>query len=159
MVRLAWDCLASHATVHDIMNDAGLAKLGDSLVNLCFSLAKSIVIGCPTGEKVKDSVLARAIRTSPIYAYVGHRTDPGGAADAYEAVMAWLWLNRKTTIESVVDSLAKSLMTDSTKSAKRDDEFAVHAFKYLLEQVTSHLPVCEDGRENNHDTSYPVSKP
>jgi hypothetical protein len=139
---MAWDCLASNATVHDILNDAGLAKLGDSLVNLCYSLARSIVLGCPTGEKVKDSVLARAIRTSPIYASVGHRTDPGDAADAYEALMAWLWLNRKATIESIVDSLAKNLQTQHTKSAKRDDESAVRAFQYLLEQVTNQLPAC-----------------
>jgi dsRNA-specific ribonuclease len=139
---MAWDCLASHTTLHDIMNDAGLAKLGDSLVNLCYSLAKSIVIGCATGEKVKDSVLARAIRTSPIYASVGHRTDPGDAADAYEALMAWLWLNRKTTIEFVVDSLAKNLLAQPTKSARREDESAVQAFQYLLEQVTNQLPVC-----------------
>jgi hypothetical protein len=156
---MAWECLGSHATVHDIMNDAGLAKLGDSLVNLCFSLAKSIVIGCPTGEKVKDSVLARAIRTSPVYAEIGHRTDSGGAADAYEAIMAWLWLSRKITVESVVDSLAKGLSVQPARSPKRDDESAVLAFKDLLEQVTNHLPVCLDETEGNHDASYPVSKP
>ncbi|RDE13082.1 MAG: hypothetical protein C4K47_06845 [Candidatus Thorarchaeota archaeon] len=159
---MAWDYLASHATIHDIMNDSGLAKLGDSLVNLCFSLAKSVVIGCPTGEKVKDSVLARAIRSSPIYASIGHRTDPGSAADAYEAVMAWLWLNRKTTIDSVVDSLTKSLLAEDMereKSAKRNDESAVRAFQSLLEQVSKQLPICGYTQQDGQDESYPVSKP
>jgi len=136
-----------------------LAKLGDSLVNLCYSLAKSIVLGCPTGEKVKDSVLARAIRASAVYGEIGHRTDQGGAADAYEAIMAWLWLSRKTTIESVVDLLTKQLSPDRTKSQKKSDESAVHAFQYLLEQFLAQLPVFSVTVEENGDESLMVSKP
>ncbi len=41
--------------------DKGLAKLGDSLINLVFSLALSEYLGKPTGERVPNASLAIAL--------------------------------------------------------------------------------------------------
>lgn len=122
------------------MRDKGLAKLGDNLVNLCYSLAKSQVLGEATGEKVKDRVLANAIRSTSIYSKYGRRTDPGTAADAYEAIMAYLWLTGKTVIEEMVISLTSNMEITSETSRKRGDEIASLAFQHLLESLIHLLP-------------------
>ncbi|MHA2117335.1 MAG: ribonuclease III family protein [Candidatus Thorarchaeota archaeon] len=122
------------------MRNKGLAKLGDNLVNLCYSLAKSEVLMEPTGEKVRDSVLARAIRDTPVYTHIGRRTDSGVAADAYEAIMAYLWLTGSLTIESIVSNLVKELNIDPETNRKQEGEIASRAFRKLLLDTMSFLP-------------------
>ena len=122
------------------MRNKGLAKLGDSLVNLCYSLAKSEVLKEPTGEKVRDSILARAIRDTLVYNSIGRRTDSGTAADAYEAIMAYLWLTGNLTIESIVSNLVQELDIDSATNRKREGEIASRAFQKLLLSSMSFLP-------------------
>jgi len=140
LVRTVWDFLTKHETLENIMNDKGLAKLGDILVNFCYSLAKSFVLGEATGEKVRDSVLARAIRATPAYLHIGRRTDAGRAADAYEAIMAYLWLSGKITVQGIVDSLVMTLNLEPNISRKREGDAAAISFQILLEQNLNQLP-------------------
>ena len=135
-----WGFLKEHPDTRAIVRDKGLAKLGDNLVNLCYSLAKSEVLMEPTGEKVRDSVLARAIRGTPVYTHIGRRTDAGAAADAYEAIMAYLWLTGNLTIESMVSSLVDGLDIDSDTNRRQEGEIASRAFQKLLLSVMAHLP-------------------
>jgi hypothetical protein len=135
-----WEAFVQHKSIETIMHDKGFAKIGDNVVNLCYSLAKSQVLGKMTGEKVRDSVLARAIRETPVYSYMNRRTDAGTAADAYEAIMAYLWMSGKITIQEVVESLAQTLDIDSTTNRKREGEIAAVSFQRLLEQLIIHLP-------------------
>lgn len=137
---MMWGFFKEHQNVKGIMRDKGLAKLGDNLVNLCYSIAKSDVLGEPTGQKVRDSVLANAIRDTSVYRYIGSRTDSGKAADAYEAIMAYLWLTGKVTIESVVSTLRDELDIDNTTSRKKEGQIASSAFKRLLLDVINLLP-------------------
>ncbi len=135
-----WESFVEHKNVESIMHDKGLAKVGDGLVNLCYSLAKSLVLGYPTGEKVRDSVLARAIRTTAVYRYMNRRTDAGKAGDAYEAIIAYLWMTEKITISDMVASLSESLEIDNTTSRKKEGEIAAVAFQKFLESNIEHLP-------------------
>ncbi|MHA2046317.1 MAG: ribonuclease III family protein [Candidatus Thorarchaeota archaeon] len=122
------------------MNDKGLAKVGDNLVNFMYSLAKSVVLGHTTGEKVRDSVLARAIRATKVYNHISRRTDAGRAADAYEAIMAYLWMTGRLTIQDAVESLKDTLHIDSKTSRKKEGEVAANSFQYLLEKYIDLLP-------------------
>lgn len=135
-----WNALIQHETIDSIMQDKGLAKIGDGIVNLCYSLAKSLVIQSATGEKVRDSVLARAIRSTSLYQHMGRRTDIGRAADAYEAIMAFLWLKGVMTIEVAVTTLVPLLEIDDTTSRTREGEIAARAFQTLIEENQDHLP-------------------
>lgn len=135
-----WDLFVQQETIHDILHDKGLAKIGDGLVNFCYSLAKSIILGTATGEKVRDSVLADAIRSLPVYKLMGRRTDAGEAADAYEAIMAYLWMQRKLTIEDFVNLLAQELEIDSKTSRKQENAISAHAFRFVLEKYLKELP-------------------
>jgi hypothetical protein len=122
------------------MNDKGLAQIGDNLVNFCYSLAKSVVLEKMQGEKVRDSVLARAIRATPVYQYMGRRTDVGKAADAYEALMAWLWMKKLLDIPTMVDFLTKHLEINPKTNRKEEGEIASIAFQKFLESVSKDFP-------------------
>jgi hypothetical protein len=135
-----WETFVDHENIESIMHDKGLAKVGDGLVNFCYSLAKSLVLGYATGEKVRDSVLARAIRSTSIYSHMNRRTDAGRAGDAYEAIMAYLWMTEKISISDMVDSLSESLVINSTTSRKKEAEIAAIAFQKFLECNIEHLP-------------------
>ena len=135
-----WETFVEHKTIESIMHDKGLAKVGDNLVNFCYSLAKSLVLGYATGEKVRDSVLARAIRATPVYSHMNRRTDAGRAGDAYEAIMAYLWMTKKISISDMVDSLSKSLDITVTTNRKKEGEIAALAFQQFLESNIELLP-------------------
>ncbi|MFW9926031.1 MAG: ribonuclease III family protein [Candidatus Thorarchaeota archaeon] len=135
-----WETFVDHKSLEAIMNDKGLAKVGDNLVNFVYSLTKSLVLGKTTGEKVRDSVLARAIRATNIYTRISRRTDAGRAADAYEAIMAYLWMSGRVTIEQAVATLRGTLHIDSKTSRKKEGEMAAQSFQYLLEQYIDSLP-------------------
>ena len=135
-----WDTFVQHKSVEEIVNDKGLAKVGDGIVNLCYSLAKSQVLGHATGDKVRDSVLARAIRSTEVYRHISRRTDSGRAADAYEAIVAYLWMKDLITIQGIVDSLAQTLHIDSKTSRKKEGEIAALSFQNFLEQYIESLP-------------------
>ncbi|MGY5859766.1 MAG: ribonuclease III family protein [Candidatus Thorarchaeota archaeon] len=135
-----WETFVEHKNIESIMHDKGLAKVGDGLVNFCYSLAKSLVLGHATGEKVRDSVLARAIRSTSVYQHMNRRTDAGRAGDAYEAIMAYLWMTEKISISDMVDSLSELLDITSTTSRKKEGEIAAIAFQKFLESNIEHLP-------------------
>jgi hypothetical protein len=135
-----WETFVQHESVEEIMNDKGLAKVGDGIVNLCYSLAKSRVLGHATGDKVRDSVLARAIRATEVYRYISRRTDSGRAADAYEAIIAYLWMKGTITVQETVDALAKTLQIDSKTNRKKEGEIAALTFQHFLEQHIDSLP-------------------
>jgi hypothetical protein len=122
------------------MNDKGLAQIGDNLINLCYSLAKSVALEKAGGEKVRDSVLARAIRSTEVYNLIGHRTDAGGAGDAYEAIFAWLWMTNRITVRKIVEHLTPLLDIESKTSRKKEGAISALAFQSLLELVMHDLP-------------------
>jgi hypothetical protein len=135
-----WETFVQHESIEEIMNDKGLAKVGDGIVNLCYSLAKSRIFGIATGDKVRDSVLARAIRATEVYRYISRRTDSGRAADAYEAIMAYLWMTGKITVQGTVDALVKTLHIDTKTNRKKEGEIAAQSFQLFLEQHIDLLP-------------------
>ena len=139
-----WEAFIQHQSIEAILHDKGLAKIGDNLVNLCYSLAKSQVLGKLTGEKVRDSVLARAIRKTSVYTHMNRRTDAGRAADAYEAIMAYLWLSDKISIQNIVQSLTETLDIDNTTNRKREGEISASSFQCLLEKYMKQLPQPHD---------------
>lgn len=135
-----YEALVDHNSIEQIMNDKGLAKIGDNLVNFIYSLSKSLVLGSSTGEKVRDSVLAHAIRPTSVYEQIGHRTDAGTAGDAYEAILAYLWLTKRLQIDSVVNILIDHLPLDSKTSRRAEGRIAAKAFKSVMEYLIDLLP-------------------
>lgn len=144
-----WDSLVAECdSIEEILSNKGLAQIGDNLVNFCYSLAKSVVLGTMAGEKVRDSILARAIRATSLYQYMRRRTDVGKAADAYEAIMAWLWMKNRIEVQFIVQLLVENLSMDAATNRVKEGEIASSAFQKLLEEVVKDLPVTTNSKKN-----------
>ena len=85
--------------------DKGLAKIGDSIVNLAYSMAKSIYLTknsknnkiVRTGWKVSKTVLANALKETGMKNFARSRANAHDIADTAEALVAYVWLKEKMT--------------------------------------------------------------
>ena len=78
------------------MRNKGLAKLGDNLVNLCYSLAKSQVLGEATGEKVPYLVRPRRKGDVPVLL---------ASKDKAEKILGWRLLH--SDLETIIETAWK----------------------------------------------------
>ncbi|MFX1449131.1 MAG: ribonuclease III family protein [Promethearchaeota archaeon] len=134
-------------TQKSIGTDKGLAKIGDSIVNLTYSVAKSIVLtrnskndkSVRTGVKVSKTILANAIREAEMKEFSKSRADAHDMADTAEALIAYTWLLKRMTIEDIINFLVDSLRGNLTV---RHEEIqnATKAFRKLLIEIKKYLP-------------------
>ncbi|MFX1287333.1 MAG: ribonuclease III family protein [Promethearchaeota archaeon] len=134
-------------TQKSIGTDKGLAKIGDSIVNLTYSVAKSIVLtrnskndkSVRTGVKVSKIILANAIREAEMKEFSKSRADAHDMADTAEALIAYTWLLKRMTIEDIINFLVDSLRGNLTV---RHEEIqnATKAFRKLLTEIKKYLP-------------------
>jgi len=130
-----------------IGTDKGLAKIGDAVVNLSYSVAKSIYLtkkqlnaSCyRTGSKVSKKILAGALKEANMKSFSKNRADAHDMADTVEAILAFVWLSGKMSIQDMVNSLVDSLSGDLT-NYKEEIEISRKAFVDLLNQVKKYLP-------------------
>jgi hypothetical protein len=118
--------------------DKGLAKLGDSLVNLVFSLALSEYLGKPTGERVPNASLALALEMAGLRHIIPPRTDKHGKGDVAEALFAYAWLEKKITIKEAVEILSQNLDDDVTHFTRKKETIG-RAFAVLYEEIGKRL--------------------
>ncbi|MFX1486858.1 MAG: ribonuclease III family protein, partial [Promethearchaeota archaeon] len=109
-----------YKNIEEILRDKGLAKLGDSLVNLTYSLAKSRIRNKPDGWKVPGKVLAEAIRRSELKAFTPRRSDSHSLGDSAEGLIAYVWLAKVLTLEEISQVLEEE-MTKWKISNRRDE--------------------------------------
>ena len=98
----------SNDSLSRVLNDHGLASLGDAFVNLIGSLALSNRKGKPCGIRVKGSLLAEGLRRAGLRPYVPLRATRHTLADAAEALIVFAWLKGSITLEESVETLQKS---------------------------------------------------
>ena len=125
--------------------DKGLAKLGDILTNLIYSLAKSSILQVPTGVKVSGKVLAAALRLSGLRDHLPTRLTLHQRSDAAEAIIAYLWISQKQTIPSLTDLLLTPLSLENFTSKAAEDRGAIIAFTQLFTLVIDDLPKSTKG--------------
>jgi len=140
------DDLKKNLTPKTIGTDKGLAKIGDAIVNLTYSVAKSIYLTkksssniIRTGIKVNQTILSQALKNAEMKYYAKNRADAHAIADSVEAVVAYVWFNEKITLNEIIDFLAKNLSGDLNL---RHDEIksATVAFTNLLIHIKKFLP-------------------
>jgi len=124
--------------------DKGLAKLGDSLVNLVFSLALSEYLGKPTGERVPNASLALALEMAGLRHIVPSRTDKHGKGDVAEALFAYAWLEGRITIEEAVEILRQNLNEDVVHFTRKKEVIG-KAFAVLYKEIGKRLELKGQG--------------
>ncbi|MFX1474539.1 MAG: ribonuclease III family protein [Promethearchaeota archaeon] len=91
------------------MRRKDLAKLGDSLTNLLYSLAESLVTNRFSGGKVSGKTLAAALRLSNLRHLAPSRLDAHGLGDSVEALIAYNWIRGKLNILEAATLLAREI--------------------------------------------------
>ncbi|MHA1143258.1 MAG: ribonuclease III family protein [Candidatus Helarchaeota archaeon] len=114
------------------MQDKGLAKLGDNLVNLLYSIAKSRAIGEPTGWKVSAKVLSTALKQSPFYKVIPRRASMHDLGDFFEALCAHAWLTKAMTLNEMQEILYLTMKEGNFSTRKNEEIVAGEAFFQLL---------------------------
>ncbi len=113
--------------------DRGNAKLGDALVNLIYSIAKSLVLKKATGTKVSDSVLSEAYRGSLWREELGLRGKKDFVADRVEALVLFFWIHRSISLDAFVTPLVSQLKPELLHHPREEHLAAIQAFKNLLD--------------------------
>ncbi len=118
-----------------------LAKLGDPLTNLLFSLALTIQIKRFEGEKVSGKILAAALRLADLRHLAPSRLDAHGLGDCVEAMIAYGWLRDFFTIPEAAKTLQEQFLRTGvgTKQSKAERiESIAMGFSVLLQQIWAH---------------------
>lgn len=130
-----------------IGTDKGLAKIGDGVVNLAYSVAKSIFLTnnstnkkiVRTGLKVNRTILSNALKNANMKNFAKNRGDAHDLADSVEAIMAYVWLSNKMTLSDIIDILKNNFEGD-LRIKSQELKSATQAFTKLLIHVIKYLP-------------------
>jgi len=134
-------------TCKSIGTDKGLAKIGDGIVNLTYSIAKSIFLtkinknqkNIRTGVKVSKKILAEALKRADMKKFSKSRADAHDLADTVEALIAYVWFCDKMTIEDIINFLVDSLSGDLNIRSEEIQNARI-AFTKLLIHIKKFLP-------------------
>jgi 23S rRNA maturation mini-RNase III len=130
-----------------IGTDKGLAKIGDAIVNLAYSVAKSIVLTknnknenvIRTGKKVSKQVLERALKDANMKEFAKTRANAHDFADTVEAIIAYIWLSNKMDLKEIIDFLVENL-TPNLYSRPEEIISSTLAFTNLLNYIKKFFP-------------------
>lgn len=130
-----------------IGTDKGLAKIGDGIVNLAYSVAKSIFLTknnlqhkiYRTGSKVSKQILANALKNAVMKDFAKNRADAHDLADTGESLVAYVWLSKNLTLNEIIDFLTNELSGDLTNRSE-EIKSATIAFTNLFINIRKFLP-------------------
>ena len=138
--------LGQNKSPRGIGTDKGLAKIGDGVVNLAYSTAKSLCLSeknkdkpIRTGTQVNQTILSNALKNAGLKTYAKTRADAHALADTAEALIAYIWLGNKMTLTQIIDLLAENLSGD-LHIRRQEIDGATNAFTVLLKHITQFLP-------------------
>ncbi len=128
-----------------IGTDKGLAKIGDGIVNLAYSMAKSIYLTenssniLRTGLKVNKTILSNALKNANMKSFAKKRADAHDLANTVEAIVAYVFLNNNFTLNEIIDFLTKNL-SGNIQNRTQEAIAATNAFTNLLIHIKKFLP-------------------
>ena len=128
-----------------IGTDKGLAKIGDGIVNLAYSMAKSIYLTenssniLRTGLKVNKTILSNALKNANMKNFAKKRADAHDLANTVEAIVAYVFLNNNFTLNEIIDFLKKNL-SGNIQNRTQEAIAATNAFTNLLIHIKKFLP-------------------
>ena len=140
--------LKKDLTQKRIGTDKGLAKIGDGIINLSYSLAKSIFLTqnsknhkiVRTGVKVSKNILAEALKAANMKGFAKSRADAHDMADTVESLVAFVYLDNLMSINDITNHLFKYL-SGNLLNRQEEIESARKAFTSLLNNMKQYLPL------------------
>ena len=130
-----------------IGTDKGLAKIGDAIVNLSYSVAKSNFLTknnpnkkpIRTGKKVGRTILEAALKKANLKNFAKNRANAHDLADTVEALVAYVWLANNITLNEMIDLLTENL-AGNLYNRQEEIKNATNAFTELLNNIKKFLP-------------------
>ncbi|MBS3815112.1 MAG: hypothetical protein KGY45_00960 [Hadesarchaea archaeon] len=113
-----------------------LAKLGDVLVNLIYSLGLSIAKGQADGDKISNLVLSKALSRANLRDLAPSRVDRHQLGDFVEAIIAYSWVHEIIGINEAAEILAEALEKTDFSDRKKVQKAAEQGFKNLLLEIS-----------------------
>jgi hypothetical protein len=124
----------------EAFRDQKLAKLGDALLNLIYSLSLSQIRGRADGAKIANRILAQAMDASRHRSLVPKGSDKHIRGDIVEAIFAYAWLRGLLDIRECADHLARGITTEG----KRGEEELSVGLAGLMDRILTELGIPED---------------
>lgn len=121
--------------------DENLAKFGDALVNLIYSLARSVAKGEPDGAKVPNRVLSDALSESGLRDLAPPRSDRHELGDFAEAMIAYAWIENLIEIEEASEILVEPLKKIDFQKRKEIHRGSKKGFKKLMVTISSRINI------------------
>jgi hypothetical protein len=131
--------ISSNITRSSLTKDKGLARLGDSITNLVFSIAVSLVLKRPEGGRASDKVLSQALTEAGLRRIAPKRAGSDQLGDIAESLIALAWLNHTIEIEDAASLVASEFSETDLQDRRREDQSAIRGFTKLLERITKDL--------------------
>jgi len=94
--------LNNKPNLKEVLSNKHLAALGDSYLNLLYSISLSLNLGRPAGNKLKGSILCTALRDSGLRRLLPKRFDRHSQANALEALAAYTWIEGVLSFKSAL---------------------------------------------------------
>lgn len=142
--------LSGNITHKSLIKDKGLARLGDSITNLVFSIAMSLVLKRPEGGRASDKVLSQALAEAGLRHIAPKRAGSDQLGDIAESLIAFAWLNHVIEIEDAAGMVASEFDETDLQDRRREDQSAIKGFKKLLEQITKSLGTEAISEQSRH---------
>jgi hypothetical protein len=129
-----------------IGTDKGLAIIGDEIVNLAYSLAKSFYLTEKdsskihrTGLKVSKKILSKALINADMKYFAKNRADAHDLSNTVEALIAYVFLTNKMTLYEMVEFL-KTNLSGNIHIRSIEIINATYAFTSLLMYIKNYFP-------------------
>lgn len=100
--RILSNELNERPNLREVLSDKHLAALGDSYLNLLYSISLSSKLSRPAGDKIKGSILCTALKASGLRRSLPKRVDRHRQADALEALAAYTWIEEILSFKSAL---------------------------------------------------------
>ena len=126
-------------TMKEIGRNKGLAKLGDSITNLIYSLAKTVVIHQLDQRKVNKTILSNALKNAGMKEFAINRSGAHDMADTVEAFIGFMYCCENWTIDEMVQILIPTLEQYDIRDYRLEIEGPIAAFTVLLKKIKAFL--------------------
>lgn len=136
---MTFDFFLDYSEPEEAFLDENLAKFGDALVNLIYSLARSIARGEPDGAKVSNKVLSDALSDAGLRELAPSRADRHELGDFAEAIVAYAWIENLIEIEEAAQILADPLKKIDFQKRKEIRKGSKKGFKKLLVTISNRI--------------------
>lgn len=133
------DWFANYSDPRDAVLSEDLAKLGDPLVNLIYSLAISKARGEPDGDKASNKVLSEALSAAGLRDLASSRVDRHRLGDVAEAIIVFAWLRDEIEIGEAANILAGFLEGVDFGSRKEVFRASEDGFEELLSVISERI--------------------